>query len=690
MKKWVIKGICLSEDYILGGIQMNEMIIGTSLASPQQKGTKIKLYIENKMSDDLLYKFIVKCDGGCWETIKDFQEDSFTYWTPMEDGKYIVMVLSKTEDSKKSHNFTSRMDFIIGAVGEKLIKNITVSSDEIRLGEKIEINVVTSRLPIMCKYWIKKECKWDLIKDYSEDNVLSFTPDHEGDMEILVECKDEKSENQFDDFGNIGFKVMPMEDVNIKDIKCLSEDLIVGNELIFEINAQFDESRVVLYKFIKIDEYGNVKLIQDFSSKRLVNFIESVPGEYKLLCMVRDMYSHEKYDDRAIIHYNVVKYKPIKVLSVTSDLSSPQVEKTPIEVKAICSGGENILYKFIIDGNYNESSQYSMKNSYKWIPEKSGVYTVEVLIKDSSYKGEYEEKSTMDFVINEDCTHDIFIKDIILDNDKQALINKPLNIKIEAAGGSNLLYEFMIKRDEEQVEFIEYNEKSNINFIPLEVGKYEVEVKVKHPKSKRDYDVHSVIYIDCKEFIPAKIDYVLTEQKEMYILGDEIVIEVITENTRDTLVRYKVEINNREVETTEFSSEKKFKLIPKCSGDYKIKVYCKNISSSKEYDCRKELSIEVLQGAPVTNCNITLDKEVVKCNEDVNFHVHCDGGKDNLYEFYLMENGEWKLIQKYSKKNYYTFMPFHKGFYKILALCKSNYAKSSYEDYSIMEIQCKE
>ena len=111
-----------------------------------------------------------------------------------------------------------------------------------------------------------------------------------------------------------------------------------------------------------------------------------------------------------------------------------------------------------------------------------------------------------------------------------------------------------------------------------------------------------MIYIDCKEYIPAKIDYILTEKKYMYLIGDEIVLEVITENTSNTLTKYKVEINGREVETTEFSNDKKFKLIPKCAGVY----------------------------------------------------------------------------------------TFYKGFYKILALCKSCYSKSAYDDYSIYEIQCKE
>ena len=431
-------------------------------------------------------------------------------------------------------------------------------------------------------------------------------------------------------------------------------------------------------------------VIQDFSSKRLVNFVELIPGKFKLLCMIKDMYSHKKYDDRAILNYSVEKYKPIKILSFTSDLSSPQLEKTPIEFKSICSGGNNLLYKFVIDGNCNNSSNFTTNNSYKWIPEKSGIYRVEVLIKDSSFKGDYEEKAIMDFVIDEDCAQNVYIKEIKLNKEKQTLVNETVKVNVEATGARNLLYEFIVKKEGKHVEFIEYNEECYFEFTPTIVGKYEIEVKVKHSKSKRDYDVHSVIYIDCKEFIPAKIEYILTEKKYMHVLGDEIDIEVITENTRDTLVKYRVEINGREVETTEFGNEKKFRLVPKCAGMYKVKIYCKNAFSTKEYDCKREMLLDVLQGAPVTNCKITLDKEKVKCNESVNFSVECEGGRDNLYEFYLMERGEWKLIQKYSKKNYYSFMPFYKGFYKILALCKSCYSKDSYEDYSIYEINCKE
>jgi len=116
---------------------MNEMIISTSLPSPQDKGSEIKINIENKIAEGLLYRFLVKCDGGSWQTIRDFNEECEAIWTPNEDGKYMIMVQSKMPESKKSHDFTSRIEYVIGCINEKLIKDIILSSSELRMGEKL-------------------------------------------------------------------------------------------------------------------------------------------------------------------------------------------------------------------------------------------------------------------------------------------------------------------------------------------------------------------------------------------------------------------------------------------------------------------------------------------------------------------------------------------------------------------------
>ena len=63
------------------------------------------------------------------------------------------------------------------------------------------------------------------------------------------------------------------------------------------------------------------------------------------------------------------------------------------------------------------------------------------------------------------------------------------------------------------------------------------------------------------------------------------------------------------------------------------------------------------------------------------------GGKDVCYEFYIMINGDWVLAQSYSRKNYYTFLPFKEGKYRVLALSKSFYKNIAYEDYSTIEFE---
>jgi len=46
-----------------------------------------------------------------------------------------------------------------------------------------------------------------------------------------------------------------------------------------------------------------------------------------------------------------------------------------------------------------------------------------------------------------------------------------------------------------------------------------------------------------------------------------------------------------------------------------------------------------------------------------------------------MEKGNWIKVQEYSKKDYYTFIPFVKGDYRVLVFAKSFSKEVNYEDY---------
>ncbi|WP_040329869.1 triple tyrosine motif-containing protein [Clostridium ihumii] len=665
---------------------MNEMNIITNLESPQEKGKDITISIENEVEKNLTYKFLIGNDG-MWETIKGFSIDNFAVWKPIMDGKYIIMVQAKVQGSKKPFDYMSRSDFIVGKREEKLIKSIEVDKNEVKVGEKVTVTANSNSASIMYRYWIKENSKWILIKDYTVDNSLSYTPKFKGDMEFLVECKSIYSSNLFDDFNSINFTVLPISKLEIKSLKCISPDLLVDEELTFEVEADFDESRVILYKFLKFDDMGNVTCLQDYSTRRLVSYRENHKGEYKILCLVKDMYSPNEYDDRALIHYKVYPYKPIELLSFTTDLSSPQVINSKINLKVVASGGRDLLYKFIVDGNENYTTKFTKENNFLWEPTKSGEYNLEVYIKDRQCEEKYEVKDCIKFKIEEDYIDNIKIEEIILDKKNQLLINEPVEIRAIASGGTSLKYSFVVKKDDKVTEKIDYSDSNTVYFAPEEVGKYEIDIRVRDSRSKREYDVHAMTYIDCYEYIPAKIDYVLTDSKSKYLIGDEITLECICENTLNTLIKYNIKINNHDVEKSEYFEEKKFKFIPRCGGKYIVDIMAKNKASTDEYDYKKTMIFNVLEGNPISNCSIGYDKDIFKCNEGINFKVNCDGGKDVIYEFYLMEKGEWNLIQRYSKKDYYTFIPFKKGFYKILALVKSTNKKIAYEDYDLLEFK---
>ncbi|MGN0027449.1 MAG: triple tyrosine motif-containing protein, partial [Clostridium sp.] len=203
------------------------------------------------------------------------------------------------------------------------------------------------------------------------------------------------------------------------------------------------------------------------------------------------------------------------------------------------------------------------------------------------------------------------------------------------------------------------------------------------------YDAHDYIFFKVKDYQEAEIDYVLLEGKEVYLVGDKIEIEIITQNTKNILLRYVTKINGHEVEDTGFIASKYIKVKPKCPGKYTFDIYAKNVQCKEEYDVKKEVSIYVNEAIPITNTKVSLDSNDILVGKEITFEATSEGGKDVCYEFYIMEKGNWLRVQPYSKKNYYIFLPFTPGNYRVLVLSKSYYKNLNYEDYFDLEFQVK-
>lgn len=665
---------------------MNEIEIVFDLQSPQEKSTKINISIGNNTEDTLLYKYMVGLDGT-WENLSDFCNKDSVEWQPLNEGKYVIMVQAKISDSNKSFNYVARADYVIGKAEEKLIREVFLDKNSLTIGDKLNVLVEVNKLPVVYRYWIKERDNWELIKDYSADNSLNFTAKSNGDKEILVECKALESKNKFDDSKIVKFHVEDIKKLEITDFRCLIEDRYVGNELVFQVEAVHADKRMILYKFININPDGTTSLVQDYSTKRMVNFVGEKGGDFKLLCLAKDMYSQKEYDDRAVLNYKIKPYKDIAIQSFTSDLVSPQLCETKVTLRAVVLGGKELLYRFRVDGNYGEDSGFIRSNTFIWNTKKAGKYKLELWVKDASYEGNYEASASMDFTIDELCKDPIVINEVIMDRSNKLLKGETINVKVLAGGGTDLRYSFHVKKDSKETERIDYGTCNWVNFTPEEKGVYELEVRVRDKYSLREFDSHSLVYIEAFDYIPASIDYVLSPAKEQYLAGDTVTYNIIAQNTNKTLIKYVLNINGHKVEETDFIKEKAYKFTPKCSGLYTLDIYAKNEDSSKEFDSKKEVKLVVHDAVPITNTKLQCDKAKVSVNEAVTITVTCEGGKEVIYEFYLMEKGDWLLVQNYSRKNYYGFIPFAQGTYRVLALCKSSLNKCNYEDYDILEFK---
>lgn len=665
---------------------MNEIEIKIESQEPQKGSNSKNIIIVNEYKKNLLYKFMVG-NKGLWKTLKDYSEEKTCLWNPINDGEYIIMVQAKDKESKKNSSYVSRISYTIGKErDEDIIDYITLNKEEYSIGEKLTLVVETNYDEVMYRYWIRAYDAWELIKDYSVENVLIYTIQDQGKQEILVECKNIDSSNKFDDFKTVKFNVKESIPVEITGFTPLvEEDFLVEEEIAFKVNVSNKENKNILYKFYKADKNGHVEWSQDYSTKSIFSYIEKNTGNYKLLCMVKDMYSLNEYDDRAILNYEVKPYRDIKILNFNSDMSSPQLLNRDIIFQTIASGGKDLRYRFIVEGVHKEDSGFTRMNTFLWKSKSEGKYLIKTFVKDVSSEEEYEAMSSMEFEITKEQYVPIKIKNIVIDKTRNYIKGEVITIRVDTTGGIDPLYKFKVYHEDDEIECKDYSKSNWMSFTPESSGNYKLQIRVRDIGSSKEFDCETFECFNVQEFVPGTLDYILMDAKEYYRIKDKIVLDVIAENTSNTYVKYALTINDRIVEETSYGISKRYCFIPKVSGKYIVDIYSKNKLSQKEYDCKKQVKILVHDTLPVTDIKIKASVPIIYVNNGVDFFVESSGGRDVVYEFYLMERGEWKRVQSYSKKNFYSFIPFAEGIHKILVLAKSFHKKIAYEDYKLHE-----
>lgn len=543
------------------------------------------------------------------------------------------------------------------------------------------------REKLLYKFFESKNGTWKVIKNFTEDNYVYWNPTEEGKYIIMIQAKEVDSTNSFD-------YVERVEYINEKE----SNDIAKTN-----IDNEKEKK-----------QYNKGIYIQDIQKNNLEKFEQKIKSkfEYEYLNPYEEMFE-KKYSKANNISENNEEIEDNQKIKfrVEEELehdNTKLIESETLTNKLfIMNDSENNID---IQNQYSEEYEESKKN-IKVVEEEDELLVQAKVSEESEMKIEetsevLEEKAIE--LINEsseqEVVHQKFIADINEGTeeeiDKISVAEEKVDEDIEDIEdiedtSEDINFNNLHKKDSDLIEIkdISYNEDILYPFITdeekeaLVPNKNSIAARTTHvnvpEENLLEINEKTEDVLKKSEHHEKLIKYILVGPRKNYCIGSQIVFTLLSESKITTVSKYKLYIDNKLVEELPYNHNKTFVIYPTCSGEYRVEFYSKYENSDTEYMDKKVQTLYVREADPIESIGISCDRTVIRCREDVTFMTTVRGGRNVVYEFYIFKDGNWCLEQEYSKKSYYTLMPFKEGTSKLLVLAKNYASEADYDEFII-------
>ncbi|WP_066248431.1 triple tyrosine motif-containing protein [Neobacillus drentensis] len=251
-----------------------------------------------------------------------------------------------------------------------------------------------------------------------------------------------------------------------------------------------------LYKFWINDGTG-WKVVQNYSTSNTFNWIPTATGEYQISVYVKDKYSTSIVDAYKIINYTIINEvpSPIILTNVRTDLVSPQVKNTNIQVTAEATGGIEKLYQFWInDGNgWKVVQNYSTSNTFNWVPTATSEYQISVYVKDKYSTSIVDAYKIINYTIINEVPSPVTLTNVRTDLVSPQVKNISIQVTSEAMREIGKMYKFWVNDGTGWKVVQNYSTNNTFNWVPTNAGEYQISVYVKDKYSTRTVDDYKII-----------------------------------------------------------------------------------------------------------------------------------------------------------------------------------------------------
>lgn len=462
---------------------------------------KVEVNVKALENKKILYQIWAQSYDG-WILIREYDSSPSCIWVPAKDIKEYSRIQVKIKDSKSGTIYNQKMKEIsYSELGILKLNNIftdTIFQGYGEVSKPVKITVNASGVKdIMYQYFVSKGTAYEKLSEYTNSNSFTWIPERGGNCRVLVKVKD-KSSYQFDEM-SIPF-IITGDSYKIPELKdVIIESTGKGKPLRIK-GVSVENSSSQQFMFSIGESLRTPDIIQDYSNKSQCLWNAEKSGIYQIMAYIKDKNSLQ-YDDGLVKVYQV-KTSDVKNVKLNSvDLSETKLTQpigSKLKFTANASGGNKLLYSFwrLESNGHKLIKDYSESNTLTWIPERPGVYTILVRVKDIN-SGSYEDEMSVTYNIIDYNDRTVKVKEITVTGDLKK--RSPEIIKALALDNRPIMYQFFVISDFLGCEKLqEFSASNTCIWTPRKAGKYKIEVWIKDENSD-SYDVSLVKEINITE-----------------------------------------------------------------------------------------------------------------------------------------------------------------------------------------------
>lgn len=553
------------------------------------------------------------------------------------------------------------------------IKFDKASPQEVSENINISADVESENTNLLYKYvWQKNDWKeWGVIRDFSEENEVSFTPDGLGKCTIVVNIKDQD-----------GDVITKSKEYNVKTDIWKYDEIVTDYSSPQEkysdpitITAKTSgETERLQYKFVwQKDDWREWGIIQNLSKKNTAVWQPKSTGKYTIYVDIKDA---DGITTTKRIPYEIIpvnwKYEAIK--TTPEDV---QKKENEVEIQAQTSGNtKGLQYKFVWQKDdwkeWGVIQEFSEKNTAVWkTPNKSGSYKIYVDVKDRD--GKTRTKSLDYFVATQLWNPE----EVVVNEGIEEQIYTKIPIEARVSGDTEgLQYKFVWKKgaadDDWGKEWGIIQELGSSNrtekWYPKKSGIYTIYVDIKDVDGRKKTITKEYKVLE----VPWKLDELEIYGSPDRFVGDTLKVEAKTSGETEGL-QYKFVCRRG-------SGWEDWEVVQDFSTENQIEI---PIDKDKEYNIYVDIKDNrgVTFDAETTKVrghkylSVKSSSTVISKGQSVNVYPEITGEKGELQYKYVWQKDNWQkwgVIKEFSSSSSISWTPSEAGIYYIIIDVKAN------------------